>query len=163
MKEKNSMEQTLTLLGWREWVSLPQLGISALKCKVDTGAKSSALHAFAIEEFYKGDALWIRFGIHPRQKDEQAVIWCEAAVVDQRQVTDSGGHTTERYFIRTEIELGEQRFEIMMSLTNRDTMRFRMLLGREALNGRFLVNPAASYCQGKKQAYSPSAENVCIT
>lgn len=141
----------LVLLGWREWVSLPQLGIRALKCKVDTGAKSSALHAFSIEEFYRDDQLWIRFGIHPRQKDETLVSWCEAAVTDVRQVTDSGGHTTERYFITTDIEIGDQRFPISMSLTNRDTMRFRMLLGREAMNGRFLVNPAASYCQGKKQ------------
>lgn len=141
---------SLAQLGWREWVSLPQLGITALKCKVDTGARSSALHAFSVEEFYKEEALWVRFGIHPRQRNEDDVIWCEAPVTDVRQVTDSGGHMTDRYFIKTELTLGEQTFLINMSLTNRDTMLFRMLLGREAMNGRFVVNPAASYCQGKK-------------
>lgn len=140
----------LAQLGWREWVSLPQLGISALKCKVDTGARSSALHAFSVEEFYQEDVLWVRFGIHPRQRNEEDVIWCEAPVTDVRQVTDSGGHSTDRYFITTELTLGAQTFPIHMSLTNRDTMLFRMLLGREAMNGRFVVNPAASYCQGKK-------------
>lgn len=142
--------QPLLELGWREWVALPELGISALKCKVDTGARSSALHAFSVEEFYKDTKLWVRFGIHPRQRDEEKVIWCEAPVSDVRQVTDSGGHSTERYFITTDLVIGDQCFPISMSLTNRDTMLFRMLLGREAMNGRFVVNPSVSYRQGKK-------------
>ena len=146
----SKQKQSLLELGWREWVALPELGIPALKCKVDTGARSSALHAFSVEEFYKDEKLWVRFGIHPRQRDEEHVIWCEAPVSDVRKVTDSGGHTTERYFITTEIVMGEQCFPISMSLTNRDTMLFRMLLGREAMKGRFLVNPSASYRQGKK-------------
>lgn len=137
-------------LGWREWVALPLLGIPALKCKVDTGARSSALHAFSVEEFSRNGSLWVRFGIHPRQRDDKEIIWCESPVSDVRQVTDSGGHTTERYFITTDVVIGTQRFPISMSLTNRDTMLFRMLLGREAMKGRYLVNPAASYCQGKK-------------
>ena len=141
--------QPLLELGWREWVALPALGISALKCKVDTGARSSALHAFSVEEFYKDTKLWVRFGIHPRQRDEEQVIWCEAPVSDVRQVTDSGGHSTERYFITTDLVIGDQCFPISMSLTNRDTMLFRMLLGREAMNGRFVVNPSVSYRQGK--------------
>lgn len=141
--------QSLSELGWREWVALPDLGIAALKCKVDTGARSSALHAFSVEEFYKEDILWVRFGIHPRQRDEDSVVWCEAEVSDVRQVTDSGGHSTERYFITTDLVIGNHRFPISMSLTNRDTMLFRMLLGREAMNGRFLVNPSVSYRQGK--------------
>lgn len=148
MTEKT--QQPLLELGWREWVALPQLGIPALKCKVDTGARSSALHAFAVEEFDKNGERWVRFGLHPRQHDNEQVIWCEAPVSDVRQVTDSGGHTTERYFITTELQIGTQGFPISMSLTNRDTMLFRMLLGREAMKGRFSVNPAVSYCQGKK-------------
>lgn len=142
--------QSLLELGWREWVALPDLGISALKCKVDTGARSSALHAFSVEEFYKDDALWVRFGMHPQQRSEEDVIWCEAPVTSVKQVTDSGGHRTDRYFITTQLVIGEAAFPISMSLTNRDTMLFRMLLGREAMNGRFMVNPAVSYRQGKK-------------
>lgn len=139
----------MTVLGWREWVALPQLGISELKCKVDTGARSSALHAFAVEEFYKENQRWVKFGLHPLQHNEVTEVWCEAPVADVRRVTDSGGHTTERYFITTEIQLGGQRFPITLSLTNRDNMLFRMLLGREAMKGRFLVNSGVSYQQGK--------------
>lgn len=139
----------LAVLGWREWVALPQLGISALKCKVDTGARSSALHAFAVEEFYKEQQRWVRFGLHPFQHNDVTEVWCEAPVTDVRRVTDSGGHTTERYFITTDMQLGDQCFPITLSLTSRDNMLFRMLLGREAMKGRFLVNPGASYQQGK--------------
>ena len=137
------------VLGWREWVALPQLGISALKCKVDTGARSSALHAFAVEEFFKEDQRWVRFGLHPLQHNDVNEVWCEALVTDVRRVTDSGGHTTERYFITTEMVLGDQCFPITLSLTSRDNMLFRMLLGREAMKGRFIVNPGASYQQGR--------------
>ncbi len=137
-------------LGWREWVSLPELGITALKCKVDTGARSSALHAFSVAEFDKEGQRWVRFGMHPYQRNEEEVVWCEAPVTDVREVTDSGGHTTERYFITTDIVIGEDRFPVSLSLTSRDTMLFRMLLGREAMKGRYLVNPEMSYCQGKK-------------
>lgn len=146
----NKEKQPLQELGWREWVALPQLGIPALKCKVDTGARSSALHAFSVEEFSRDGSLWVRFGIHPRQRNTKEVIWCESPVSDVRQVTDSGGHTTERYFITSDLRIGNDCFPISMSLTNRDTMLFRMLLGREAMKGRYLVNPSASYCQGKK-------------
>lgn len=138
----------MAVLGWREWVALPQLGISALKCKVDTGARSSALHAFAVEEFYKENQRWVKFGLHPLQHNDVTEVWCEAPVTDIRRVTDSGGHTTERYFITTDMQLGDQCFPIMLSLTSRDNMLFRMLLGREAMKGRFLVNPGASYQQG---------------
>lgn len=138
------------VLGWREWVALPQLGLSHLKCKVDTGARSSALHAFAVEEFFKEDRRWVKFGLHPLQHNDVKEIWCEAPVTDIRRVTDSGGHTTERYFITTPMVLGGQCFPITLSLTSRDNMLFRMLLGREAMKGRFLVDPGVSYQQGRE-------------
>lgn len=142
---KAATEQVI--LGWREWVALPELGISALKCKVDTGARTSALHAFSVEPFTKDNQAWVRFGIHPHQGDEQTELWCESPVKDQRIVSDSGGNKTERYFIETDLVLGDQRFKIDLSLTSRDTMRFRMLLGRVALDPRFLVDVSQSYSQ----------------
>ncbi|MEE2023718.1 MULTISPECIES: ATP-dependent zinc protease family protein [Alkalimonas] len=134
-------------IGWREWVALPELQIPAIKCKVDTGARSSALHTFSVEPFQKEGEEWVRFGMHPRQHDTEQVVWCEAKVHDKRAVTDSGGHTTERYFIKTEVVVGQQSYPIEVSLTSRDSMLFRMLLGREALRHRFVVVPEASYLQ----------------
>ncbi|WP_018170062.1 ATP-dependent zinc protease [Thioalkalivibrio sp. ALMg9] len=133
------------ILGWREWVGLPDLGIPAIKCKVDTGARSSALHTFQIEPFTRDDHDWVRFGIHPHQHDTETEMWCEAPVLDVRKVTDSGGHTGERYFIATRVQLGAVVLPVELSLTSRDTMLFRMLLGREAMRGRFLVDPQASF------------------
>lgn len=141
----NTMDKAI--LGWREWVALPQLGISALKCKVDTGARTSALHAFSVKSFEKDNQAWVRFGIHPNQLDNKTELWCEAPIKDQRIVSDSGGNKTERYFIETELVLGNQRFKIDLSLTSRDTMRFRMLLGRVAIEQRFMVDVSQSYCQ----------------
>lgn len=135
------------MLGWREWVALPGLGIDALKCKVDTGARTSALHAFSVEPFEREGRTWVRFGVHPIQDDFETETWCEAPVKDKRVVSDSGGNKTERYFIETELVIGEQRFMIDLSLTSRDSMRFRMLLGRVAMDGRFLVDVSQSYCQ----------------
>lgn len=141
----------MATLGWREWVGLPDLGIDQLKAKVDTGARTSALHAFEVVPFSKGSEPWVRFSIHPIQGDTQSAVVCEARVVDQRSVKDSGGHAEMRYVIETCVVLGAQSMTVEMTLTNRDDMRFRALLGRTTLKGRYLVDSGRSYLQGKKR------------
>ena len=143
------MSTTPITLGWREWVLLPELNLPLIKAKIDTGARTSCLHAFSLEPFNKGRSAWVRFGMHPQQHDSETEVFCEAEVVDKRIVTDSGGHKEERYVISTLLELGKVRWPIEITLTNRDTMRFRMLLGRTAMQNKVTVNPGASYLLGK--------------
>ncbi len=145
------------LLGWREWVSLPGLEIPAIKAKIDTGARTSALHAFQLETFCKNGIEKVLFGIHPLQKRKDIELFCEAEILDYRRVTDSGGHYEMRYVIKTPIRVGSVEWEIELTLTDRETMRFRMLLGRTAMHGRFTVDPATSYLNGRglSRVYSP--------
>ena len=139
-----------TVIGWREWVGLPDLGIDQIKVKVDTGARTSSLHAFKITPFTKDNAQYVRFLVHPRQRHRNPEIECTALVVDQRHVTDSGGNATDRYVIRTTLWMGEKKWPIELTLTNRDEMGFRMLLGRQAVRRRCVVDPGRSFVMKKK-------------
>lgn len=138
-------KRKLPIIGWREWVELPELGIAQIKAKVDTGARTSALHAFALRPFKEGDKEKICFDIHPLQGNTQTVITCTADIIDRRSVSDSGGHREERFVIRTPIVIGDRSWPIEITLTERDTMLFRMLLGRSAIRRRFIINPARSF------------------
>jgi len=137
------------LLGWREWISLPELGLNLVKAKVDTGARTSTLHAFYVDSFNRRGERYVRFGVHPLQKRTDVVIHGEALVVDQRRVTDSGGHCEDRFVIRTPVVLAGYEWPIEVTLTNRETMLFRMLLGRTALAGRTRIDPARSFLTGR--------------
>ena len=138
------------VLGWREWLTLPSLGLT-VKAKVDTGARTSALHTFGVDTFEKDGELWVRFKMHPLQYSSDEEITCEAKVVDRRPVTDSGGHKEDRYIIETQLECAGSSWPIEISLTSRDSMRFRMLLGRTAMKGRAIVDPQKSYLLGRKK------------
>jgi hypothetical protein len=132
-------------LGWREWVALPGLGIGAIKAKLDSGARSSSLDVEAIEAFDLAGVAHVRFQVRVRRRGN-ALVACSAPVLDRRNVTDSGGHRSARWFIRVELEIALQRFSTEMNLTDRRAMLFPLLLGRSALAGRFHIDPASSYC-----------------
>lgn len=149
--EEDHTEPGMITVGWREWVGLPDLGLKAIKAKVDTGARTSALHAFAIRPFVENGQQRLEFQMHPRQLRTDTVVTCFANVIDQRMVTDSGGHKEERWVIETSVTLGPHTWPIEMTLTSRDDMRFRMLLGRNALKGRALVDSNRSYVVGKRK------------
>lgn len=135
----------LAVIGWREWIALPELGISRLKVKVDTGARTSALHAFNIHYFARQGRLWARFDVHPLQRDSKTIAQCEAPLIDERYVTDSGGRRTLRPVVETQIAIGATLHTVELTLITRDSMGFRMLLGRQAIRGRFLVDPGRSF------------------
>ena len=143
------MPQNKIILGSEEWCSFPELGIPAIKARVDSGAKTSALHAINIAPFVKEGINWVKFDINPIQNNLKTVIHCEALLIDKRVVKSSSGFREQRYVIQSKINIGGDLWAIEMTLTNRDSMGFRMLLGREAMSGRILVDPQQQYLLGQ--------------
>ena len=145
----HKMPQNKIILGSEEWCSFPELGIPAIKARVDSGAKTSALHAINIAPFVKDGINWVKFDINPIQNNLKTVIHCEALLIDKRVVKSSSGFREQRYVIQSNINIGSDLWAIEMTLTNRDSMGFRMLLGREAMSGRILVDPQQQYLLGQ--------------
>lgn len=131
--------------GWREWVALPELGVDRIKAKIDTGARTSAIHAFEIRPFERNGEKHVCFSLHPVQHRRHPVVLCEAPVVDERVVTSSNGEREHRYVVETSVKLGDDVWPIEVTLTNRDEMGFRMLLGRRAVRRRFVIDPGGSF------------------
>jgi len=146
LKKKDKKDRIV--VGWREWVSLPDLGVQHVKAKIDTGARTSALHAFYVHPYKKRGESRVKFGLHPYQNNTSYAVECDAHVIDYRNVTDSGGHREKRYVISTHLALAGTVWEIEMTLTNRENMKFRMLLGRTAMTKRVMVDPGRSYLLG---------------
>ncbi|WP_268877930.1 ATP-dependent zinc protease family protein [Algihabitans albus] len=146
-----------TVVGWREWVAMPELGIEKIKAKIDTGARTSALHAFRIEQFQRGGRRLLRFRVHPLQRLRDPEVLCEAVLIDERVVVSSNGEKEHRYVVETSLKVGGEEWPIEMTLTNRDQMSFRMLLGRQALRQHLLVDPGRSFTltSGKQRSGKP--------
>jgi len=137
------------VVGWREWVSMPGICIPAIKAKMDTGARTSALHTYLLETYRKKGKKMVRFGIHPLQRRTDVGILCESEVIDERMVSDSGGHREKRLVILADVALGGCSFDIELTLTNRDSMLFRLLIGRTAMDGNLVVDPERSFVFGR--------------
>lgn len=147
-------------IGWREWVRLPCLAEGTLKAKVDTGARTSSLHAFDLVETTRDGEPWLEFSFHPLQRDAETVERGSARLVDRRRVTPSNGQSELRFVVETDLGLDGQRFPIELTLTNRDAMGFRMLLGRRAIRERFLVDVRRSYLGAESKAVRRQARRV---
>lgn len=151
----NRRREELPVIGWREWIELPDLGVEAVKAKVDTGARSSTLHAFDVERFERDDRPWVRFCVHPIQRSTTTTVAAEAPLHDERWVRDSGGREQRRPVILTAARLLARAWPIELTLTNRDAMGFRMLLGRQAVRRRFVVDPGRSFVAGRAPTAPP--------
>lgn len=158
MNEKATSQ--LPSIGWREWVGLPDLGLERIKAKVDTGARSSSLHASDVEEIEKNGVIHVRFKIHPFHHNPDKSVDAEAMVIDFRQVKSSSGKTSNRPVIRTSVSLLGEIWPVELTLANRDEMGFRMLLGREAFRSRFLVDAGKSYYGGKPKRKKNTARTT---
>lgn len=139
---------TKIIIGSEEWCAFPELGVPAIKARVDSGAKTSSIHAFNIQPFRRAGEAWVSFEVHPIQNNRRIVIRCERPVADKRVVKSSSGMGETRYVVRSPIRIGEEVWDIELTLANRDSMGFRMLLGREAMNGRLIVDPEIKLTQG---------------
>ena len=144
---KTSHSNTLT--GWREWVALPDLGVDWIKAKIDTGARTSSLHAFDIQEFDREGESWVRFRVKPWQDSQEDTVVVETPVHDRRAVRSSSGHAQERLVVMLLIRLVDREVLAEVTLSNRDEMGFRMLIGREALRRGYAVDPARSFLGGR--------------
>ena len=142
-------EASLAIVGWREWVALPQAGVDWVKAKIDTGARSSAIHAFDLEAFERDGAEWVRFSLHPWQKSDEDHVELSLPVLDMREVRSSNGQVEKRYAVSLDVTLAGRTITTVMTLSNRDEMGFRMLIGREALERGFLVDASLSYAGGR--------------
>lgn len=138
-----------TLTGWREWVSLPDLGVDWIKAKIDTGARTSSLHAFDIQEFERDGEAWVRFRVKPWQDSQEDTVVVESPIHDRRAVRSSSGHAQERLVVQLMIRLVDREVMAEVTLSNRDEMGFRMLIGREALRRGYVVDPARSFLGGR--------------
>jgi hypothetical protein len=138
-----------TLAGWREWVQLPEIGIPWIKAKLDTGARTSSLHAYKITRFVKDDEDWVRFRVRPWQESDEDEVVVECPVHDVRSIRSSSGHVQERYVVKMRLELLGRKVTAEVTLSNRDQMGFRMLIGRQALRRRFVVDAGASFLGGR--------------
>jgi len=136
-------------IGWREWVSFPDISVDRIKAKIDTGARTSALHAWNIKEFERDGKVWVKFEVHPAQRNNRDRVACVAPVVGQRKIKSSSGHHEVRYVVKTNVNIADKMRSIEITLTNRDEMGFRLLLGRTAIRGRYIVDPGKSYLLGK--------------
>lgn len=144
-----STDTSKLVVGSEEWCAFPGLGIPAIKARVDSGAKTSSIHAFNIHRFRREGQSWVSFEVHPLQNNRRTVIRCECPVIDKRSVKSSTGIPETRYVINATLKAGNEAWDIELTLANRDSMGYRMLLGREAMSGRMLVDPALSFCLGK--------------
>lgn len=137
------------LIGWREWIGLPDLGVPRVKAKIDTGARTSALHAFSLHRFERDGEPWVSFTVHPFQRDAHTSIRVESPLAGERLVRNTSGHEEKRPYIVTAVELKGRRWPIELTLARRDEMGFRMLLGRSAVRRRFLLDPGRSFLAGR--------------
>lgn len=155
MDSKISIVNDKLLIGRNEWCALPDLHLPAIKAKIDTGAKTSALHAFNIQPIQKNHKPFVQFDMHPLQGNDEIVVSCTAPLIDERHIMSSSGHIEHRWVILTAVVIADTQWEIEISLSNRDPLRYRLLLGREALNGRVLIDPNLTCYQkkmGRKKA-----------
>lgn len=143
--KRNTVKPKRQIIGWREWVGLPDLRVSAIKAKIDTGARTSAIHAWNITEHEEPDGPWVSFDLHPEQRNNKIIVPCRARIHDRRKIRSSNGQIETRIIIQTTLQLGENTWPIDISLTNRDAMGFRMLLGRAALRRRVRIDPGRSF------------------
>ena len=137
------------LIGWREWIGFPELGVDRIKAKVDTGARTSVIHAYRVRKIDDADEPRVEFYLHPVQHQRQPEVYCKARIFDERVVTSSNGKRETRFTIITPMQLGKDIWPVELTLSDRDQMGFRVLAGRSAVRGRYIVDPGASFLLGR--------------